>query len=422
MLKKDSAARQCRRNLSGGWVKVLRRLAPALALVVMVFQAAPALAADAARSAEDASGAVNLFAFDLYKTLTSENVFFSPYSVSSAMAMLYAGASGDAERELRGVMHYADGIHESMGSLSSAITGETPATLLVANAIWPDMTMELTPSYLQTVREYYGVDVTRFDFKKNWLAAEDAINKWVYEKTLGEISSLFEKNSLAPKGSLSTAIVLTNAVYFKSDWLNSFEAGKTKEDRFFGKTAEKNVPMMYMKGYLDHAQSEEFAMIRLPYKGRTHSMTVILPNRDKGIDAFEREFSHAEYLEYVSMLKTREMIVYLPKFDLDQTFDLVDAFKKMGLESVFKPSRDNFSNMGRTNDNLPLAVSKIVHKAKVKVYEEGTVAAAATGIGMVTATSLREPPPVFRADHPFIFFITDDRTGAILFMGRYAQP
>ncbi|MDR1966609.1 MAG: hypothetical protein LBQ36_07845, partial [Synergistaceae bacterium] len=198
------------------------RLVPALALAVTVFLAVPAMAADGAEGAgaEEASGAVNLFAFDLYKTLASEreNVFFSPYSVSSAMAMLYAGASGDAERELRGVMRYADGIHESMGALNSAIADGAPATVLVANAVWPDLTTELTPSYLRTVREHYGVDVTRLDFRTKWLTAEDAINKWVDEKTKGEIKSLFERNSLAPKGDLFTAIVLANAVYFKSDW------------------------------------------------------------------------------------------------------------------------------------------------------------------------------------------------------------
>jgi serpin B len=420
--EKGGLARRDCENFSGGGIEKMWRLIPALVLAVAIFWAAPALAAGDAGSG--ASGAVNLFAFDLYKRLASEeegNVFFSPYSVSSAMAMLYAGAAGDAERELRDVMRYQDGIHESMGELNGAIADETQdATVLAANAIWPDLAMELKPSYVDTVRKYYGSDVTRLDFRNNWRTGEDTINEWVYAKTKGEIKDLFARDSLAPQNDRQTAIVLTNAVYFKAGWLKSFDAGKTKDAPFFGKSAEKNVPMMSVKGNFEYARFEDFQMIRLPYKGKTHSMAVILPNRD-GFGPFEKGFSSGEYFEYRKALKSQEVTVSFPKFDLELAYSLAETFSKMGLKSIFRPSRDNFSNMGRTKDDLPLSVSQIVHKAKVKVDEDGTVAAAATGIGMVGTTSFREPT-VFRADHPFIFLITDDRTDTILFMGRYIQP
>jgi serpin B len=376
---------------------------------------------------EKSSEAVNSFAFELYKELSpgKGNVFCSPYSISSAMALLYAGTAGDALREVGEVLRFDGDIHQSMSELKRSLENSGGnAEISVANALWPDISMKLLPSYVDTVKKYYGAENRQLDFKTNWRKAENTINKWVNDKTKGEIKSLFERDSLAPAGDLVTALVLTNAIYFKSDWLLPFNEKRTTEEPFYGALSEETVKMMSRTDYFDYFGADEFQMIRLPYEGKKFSMTVILPKEGVDLNALTENLSLAKYREYSGEMRRQKISVFFPKFELDMKYELVGVFKKMGLRSVFEPNSDNFSNLGVTDSGYPLYVSRIVHKAKVKVDETGTVAAAATGVAVVMATSAgpgREPP-VFRADRPFAFFITDDTTGAILFLGRYSQP
>ena len=370
--------------------------------------------------ASDAAVAVNGFAFGMYSELSSGsgNIFFSPYSVSSAMAMLYAGASGEAEREIRSVMGYPEAAHRAIRGLREIL--EAGGDLAVANAIWPDAGFAPLPSYVATIREYYGGDVTQFDYRTEWREAEDAINRWTDIKTEGMIKRVLDRGALKPQDDTETAIVLTNAVYFFSRWRYPFPAKDTAEGTFFG-GAEKNMEFMTQINRFPYYETELFQLVTIPYESGKFSMTVVLPKERDGINSLESGMTFGKFLEWRASSRVESVNIRLPKFELEWEKDLADDFKALGLRSAFSLSRDNYSNMTADRTHT-LKVSRIIHKARARVSESGTEASAVTAIGMVRVTAALNPPKEFNADHPFIFFITNDDAETILFMGRCVNP
>jgi len=395
-----------------------------LAFSIVFFTAGIAFAADGATNvAKKAAESVNAFAFDMYAELANSegNLFISPYSVSSAMAMLYAGTSGEAAREIRGVMHYPEGLHPAMGELKNALEADGTGELSIANAIWPDSGLKLLPAYLEIIRDYYGGEVTQFDYGVEWRDAEDAINEWTAERTRNMIKNIFKRDDLMPRGREVTSLVLTNAVYFFSKWKEPFEKELTSDGVFFGAT-ERETKFMRQISSFPYFETENFQLLEMPYEDGRRSFVALLPREKGDIKSLETALDAGKLAEWRASTRRSKVDVYIPKFELEWEKELVSVFESLGLKGIFEPSRDNYKNLTETQDEMH--VSRIIHKTKITLDEEKTEAAAVTAIGMTRTTSIQpiSKPYEFRADHPFVFFIADNSTGAILFMGRFSDP
>ena len=395
-----------------------------LIILMTLITAGVTFAADGAPAEnKTAAESVNAFAFDMYAELANGdgNLFFSPYSVSSAMAMLYAGTSGEAEREVRGVMRYPEEIHPAMRELRIGLDADGAGGLSTANAIWPDSGIKLKPSYLEIIKDNYGGEVTQFDYANNWRDAEDAINKWTAEHTRDMIKRIFQRDDLMPQGREVTSIVLTNAVYFFSKWKEPFEKDLTTDGVFFG-ASECDTKFMSQENSFPYFETESFQLLEMPYADGRRSFIAVLPRERDGIKSLEEDLSAGKFTDWRAGARLEKADVYIPKFELEWERELAPVFKSLGLESIFESSRDNFSNLTETRDEM--RVSRIIHKTKITLDEEKTEAAAVTAVTVVGTTAVMPVSPLyeFRADHPFVFFIADNPTGAILFMGRFSEP
>ncbi len=217
-----------------------------------------------------------------------------------------------------------------------------------------------------------------------------------------------------------TRLVLTNAVYFKGDWVKPFDKKATKEEDFAISAQDKvKVPLMHQKAELGYAEEDTLQLLEMPYAGRELSMVVLLPKKVDGLAELEKSISVDRLDSLLSKLRAREVVTYLPKFKMEASFGLKPTLETLGMKRAFSAEAD-FSGISEQKD---LSISAVIHKAFVDVNEEGTEAAAATGI-MMRATAARQTvqPPVFRADHPFLFLIRETTTGSILFMGRLTNP
>lgn len=371
----------------------------------------------------------NRFAFDLYQELRNdpayaeENLFFSPYSISSALAITYEGARGRTADEIRAVFHLpADDTvrREGFRAIDAGINrADAGYTLRTANALWAEKTYAFLPDYIETAREYYGANVTNLDFATQPGASRITINRWVEERTNDLIKDLLPEGSISPL----TRLVITNAIYFKGTWVKQFDENKTVEAEFRKGPGESvSVQMMQRtdeEAVYGYAETDSLQVLKMPYaheNGAGLSMLVILPD---DIEAAEESLDAQKIDDLRQSLTERRVNVYLPKFSLEETYPLAGTLAAMGMPTAFTDAAD-LSGMDGTQN---LFVSSVVHKAFVDVNEEGTEAAAATGVIINLKTSIEEEkPPTFRADHPFIFAILDNDTGTILFMGRVVDP
>jgi len=402
----------------------LMRLVMAFFAVLITARGAFVADGDGAKKAAES---VNAFAFDMYSELANDNgnLFISPYSIASAMAMLYAGTSGEAEREVGGVMRYPEGLHPAMRELRNALEKGGTGELSVANAIWPDSGLKLLPAYLGIIRNYYGGKVTQFDYRKKWRDAEDAINRWTAENTRGMIKKVFEPDALKPEpvpgGEEVTSLVLTNAVYFFSKWIMPFEKKRTADGIFFGATKRGETKFMEQTNLFPYFETEDFQLLEMPYEKERRSFVVLLPRKRDGIKSLEAALTAGKFADWrASAKRNRDVYVYIPKFELEWEKELVPVFESLGLKRIFEPSADNFKKLTEAQDEM--RVSRIIHKTKITLDEEKTEAAAVTAVVVMGIKSAPPEPYEFRADHPFVFFITDNATGAILFMGRFSDP
>ncbi len=364
----------------------------------------------------------NQFAFDLYKKYEANdgNIFFSPYSLSTALAMVYEGAKGKTAEEIQAVFHFPKdaGVRQpAFAKIYNQINkaGKT-YELKTANALWAQKDFAFLDSYFSLIKNYYGGEVTNLDFIN---AAEDArltINKWVEDQTNDKIKDLI------PAGVLSnlTKLVLTNAIYFKGTWQLQFDKKDTKEQDF-NIASDKTVKaqMMSLKGEdakFNYAENSDLQILELPYDSKDLSMLVLLPkNNISSVDAY---LTPEKFLELKAGLTEKQVNVYFPKFKIETKYSMKGDLSNMGMPVAFSDQAD-FSGMDGKQD---LRISEVIHQAFVEVNEEGTEAAAATAVIMELKSAFPSDQLEFIADHPFIFLIQDNATGNILFLGRVSNP
>jgi serpin B len=368
----------------------------------------------------------NAFAVNLYGQLSAQpgNLFFSPESISTAFAMAYAGARGQTATEMAQVFHFTlppDRLHPAMGALLAGMNAPHQGyALSVADALWAQKGESFLPAYLKLVESNYGAGFHAVDFRSAPESVRATINAWIEKQTDDKIQNLLGPGTVSP----STRLILTNAIYFKGTWIASFDKTQTK-DEVFHLSAAKTVksPMMHRTGSYRYYGGGAFQALELPYTGNQLSMVVLLPEEITGLPALEKSLTSGAVNQWLSELApVNKVILTFPRFKMTQQFELNGALDKMGMAQAFSNAAD-FSGMDGKPD---FAISAAIHKAYIDVNEEGTEAAAATGI-VFRATAMRapapEPPPiVFTADHPFLFLIRDTATGSILFLGRVTDP
>jgi serpin B len=350
------------------------------------------------------------------------NLFFSPASISTALAMAYAGARGDTASEMAKTLHFTlpqPQLHPAMGAVLSDLNAAHDGYLLsVANALWAQRGSTFREDFLKIMNQDYGAGFNQVDFKTATGAARLTINRWVEQKTEDKIKDLLPPGALKS----STRLVLTNAIYFKGDWQTQFDKAQTKTEDFHASpTTTIQVPLMHREGGFNYLKGETWQALEIPYKNKQLSMVIFLPDDSNGLPALEQAMMTANMQQWVRRLEpASKVIVTVPKFRMTQEFELGGTLSAMGMPEAFTGSAD-FSGMTGSRD---FAISDVIHKAYIDVNEEGTEAAGATAVTM-RALAIRvpdQPPPVFRADHPFVFLIRDNRSNSILFMGRVANP
>jgi serpin B len=363
----------------------------------------------------------NEFACNLYKELRGRegNLFLSPSSISTALAMTYAGAGGETAEQMEDVLHFSllpEDVHQAFATLVAMTQSGKGHELTLANRLWAQKDYAFQPEFLDLTADRYGAGLEQVDFQSKTEESRLAINDWVKQQTEGKIEDLL------PEGVLDsmTRLVLTNAIYFKGKWKDQFHEKATK-DAPFHVSANKavDVPLMQQKDDYRYAATDQVQVLELPYEGDDLSMIVVLPKEAEGLAAVEGALSVDALEEWLVALASQEVNVFLPRFKTTAEFQLADTLRAMGMPLAFSDQAD-FSGMSSVES---LMLTEVIHKAFVDVNEEGTEAAAATGgVFGPTSAPLEQEPIVFRADHPFLFMIRDNRTGSILFLGRYVGP
>ncbi|MBP2676138.1 MAG: hypothetical protein H6Q84_2978 [Deltaproteobacteria bacterium] len=371
-----------------------------------------------------AAGGNNAFACDLYARLSGGegNLFFSPYSVSTALGMTYAGARGETARQMAKVLHFdlpPERLHPSMAGLMEMLNAEGKSyKLSAANALWGQAGYRWKKEFLDVTGKYYGAGLREVDFidAGRREEARRTINRWTEEKTGNRIRDLIRPDVL---DSL-TRLVLTNAIYFKGQWKFKFQPENTASRPFHvapDKTVD--VPLMRRTGSFRYSGNDRMQVVELPYAGDDLAMVVLLPRPGRGLGGPEAALTPENLRKWLASLSDREVDVFLPRFRMEKQSDLGRELAALGMPDAFDDKRADFSGM--TADDR-LSISKVIHKAFVEVNEEGTEAAAATAVVVGVKSFRPEPPAVFRADRPFLFLIRDLRSGAVLFAGRLADP
>ncbi|GFR30187.1 serpin B8 [Trichonephila clavata] len=369
--------------------------------------------------------ASNELAFNLLRKLNTEsqNVFFSPFSISTAFGMLFYGSRGDTAEELRNVLGYQkadlidDVVHDSFNRfLTEVIKGDASDEYVLnsANAVLVAKYLELLPEYKNNVQELYKASVRDVDFAKDSAKLVGEINDWVKEKTNGKIDKLLEE--LSP----STIMVLLNAVYFKGTWKVQFDAEHTFPETFYNNGLEsegKEVPFMHMTSRFRFTYFDDFKALELPYKGENISMMILLPNQRDGLRDLEESLTPEKLSDVQKQLYETKVIISLPKFKMEFEKELSPEFQALGASSIFDASSADFSGM---TPSKSIFVSQVLHKAVVEVNEEGSEAAAVTGIVANRMRPIADLPPEIKADHPFLFAIIEkgSKSNMVLFLGH----
>ena len=357
----------------------------------------------------------NQFAIDLYSEMNAsnnkDNIFFSPVSISTAFAIAYEGASNNTADEIQDVFDFPQDDEKRRDSFLSLIKDlnkedNQEYQLRLANALWLANGFKPNDEYVQIAKNYYDSEVTTVNFNSDGV---DKINGWVKDKTEGKIKEIFAPD---PANS-AIQLAITNAIYFKGIWTEQFDPEKTKIDNFYtDKDTAVKVPLMELKtAFLNQARTDQAKIVELPYEGDKVSMLVLLPKKIDGIKSLEESITKDNLKKWREDFEEIKTKVYLPKFKIETTYDMVPVLQELGIHDAFGDA--DFSRISDSD----LFISKVIHKAFVEVNEEGTEAAAATGIAM-----LQSGPVEFRAYHPFVFIIQEKETGQILFMGRIMNP
>lgn len=362
------------------------------------------------------------FALDLYDQLKGKegNLFFSPYSISTALAMTYAGARGETEKQMAEALHFSlsqEALHPAFSSLQAGLNEvqkKGHVKLAIANSLWPHKKYPFKKDFMELVENNYGTSITSLDYAKETEKARQTINKWVEDKTNNKIKDLIKPGIL----NALTRMVLANAIYFKGNWASQFKKKFTRDMPFRINPSKKiKAPMMFQKHEFGYYTDNQIQVLEMPYVGEQLSMVVLLPKKVDGLAQIEKSLSAAKLKQWTGKLRKTEVETWFPKFKMTLAFSLAEKLIALGMINAFDMGRADFSGMDGTK---MLFISAVIHKAFVEVNEEGTEAAAATAVMMMKVSARMYPQ--FRADHPFIFLIRDKATDSILFMGRVVDP
>lgn len=369
----------------------------------------------------------NNFAFEMYRGLNKEgeNLFISPWSISSAFAIAFEGARGETAEEMAEVLHLSDNEtvrRSSFAGIYNILNEENEEfELETANALWAEQSYKFLDSYVGLSDDFYKANTKNMDFVNAAEASRQEINAWVEGKTNNLIKDLI------PQGVITdlTRLVITNAVYFKGQWLFEFDKEKTEERPFIVSDREMvQAPMMQLKddsAIFRYTETDSIQVLEMPYKGDRLSMLVLLPQKHDLSDLSE-ELDSKMIGDLADAMAPQEVIVMMPKFKFETKYLMAENLKEMGMKKAFESGVADFSGMDGTK---ALSISQVIHQTFVEVGELGTEAAAATGIviGVNSMPPMNEEPiPIFNANHPFIFLIKERGTGAILFLGKVENP
>lgn len=371
----------------------------------------------------------NFFGLQIFRSLPSssdENCFFSPLSITTALTMTYMGTRGNTAKQIKDVMKLSSlekDVHFCFKELITDIFQYSPDPDLpdfkLANRLYGQKGFNFCPEYLAATHDLYGAQLEAVDFMKETESAREAINTWVEEQTVGKIQQLIAPGVL----SAMTRLVLANAIYFKGKWTKPFMEYNTRDMPFYlSKSDTKAVPMMYQEnpfGYY-YDQSAKCKVLVMNYKGGKINMMIALPDDISGLAELESKLSEEVLRSWAQKIGGVKVKVTLPKFKFTKTFSLVDCLKTLGITDLFQVGKADLT--GISDD---LVVSKVIHKAFLEVDEQGTKAAAASAVISKKCCSMSRPrvePREFKADHPFVFVICDQKSGAVLFMGHVLCP
>lgn len=370
-----------------------------------------------------AAGAVAAFACDLYQELgrtSSDNLFFSPYSLSTALTMAYAGARDETAAQMARVLHLPqeEGIHASFSALANHLEGiEQSGTMAlhVANGLWPHQDYAFLDTYLDLMSRTYSAPITAVDYGQAD-AARRQINEWVAGKTRDTIPEII------PPGILNalTRLVLTNAIYFKAAWTNPFDAKNTQEAPFWlADGGSVSVPLMEQEAELGYAEADGLQILQMNYGFLSvPSFVILLPTTVDGLARIEQALSPAQLDGWLDQVRPEQVRIYLPRFRTRQAYSLARTLSALGMPAAFGDNSD-FSGM---DGSRMLYISHVLHQAFLDVNEKGTEASAATAVIMALRGLSLAQPYEFRADHPFLFLIYERGSGTILFVGRFVRP
>ncbi len=404
-----------------------------------------AITTAATSAATDTAGRNNSFAADLYAQLNQsggdKNLFLSPYSISAALAMTAQGARGKTADQMNQTLHIGGDYQAGMAEITQALNPKDASfQLSVANALWVEQTFPLSADFVDQCKKNYAAGVTNVDFLHNAEPARKQINTAIADQTHDKIKDLIPARAVDS----STALVLTNAIYFKGAWQIPFHKEATSDQPFHAAGgADVTVPLMKSPNgtYYAYGETDDAQIVALPYKGAplvadaanrppnapplsgppTLSMLIILPKKADGLPALEKQATATNIAKWTGSMGHQRVNLFLPRFTMTTQFELSAPLKALGMTDAFTPHADFSGICASAGDKL--MISAVIHKAFIDVNEEGTEAAAATAVMMVGASARPAAPPVeFRADHPFLFLIRHDPTGSILFMGHVNNP
>ncbi|XP_037365585.1 serpin B8-like isoform X2 [Talpa occidentalis] len=373
---------------------------------------------------DDLCEANGTFAIKLFNMLGEENhsrnMFFSPLSISSALAMVFMGAKGNTATQMSQALCLDKGgdVHRGFQSLLAEVNkADAQCVLTTANRLFGEKTCDFLPAFKDSCLEFYHAELEELPFAEDAEGCRKRINDWVAQKTEGKISEILGAGTVDPL----TKLVLVNAIYFKGKWNQPFDRKHTRGMPFKTSQEQKTVQMMFKQaqfnlGYVDEVHAQ---VLELPYAGEELSMVILLPDDDTGLHEVEKALTYEKLSDWTDPEKmTKDKVqVFLPRLKLEESYDLESVLRSLGMTDAFEEVRADFSGMS-TKKNVP--VSKVAHKCFVEVNEEGTEAAATTAV--VRNTRCCKMEPRFCADHPFLFFIKHHKTNNILFCGRFSSP
>lgn len=370
-----------------------------------------------------ASHSVNTGGWKLYTQLREKqgNLFFSPYSIASLLAMSCLGARGETAKQIKELLQLDKDAHEAFSELEKFLTSSTSSgayQFYVANALWEQCGIFLLIDFVELTHQYYHTVPKPVDFTNDTEQARRVINQWIEKNTKNQIKELLEPGNVSSQ----TRLIVTNATYFKGNWVFPFDENKTQEMPFMiSENHRVMLPTMVLEEMFKYMEDEKIQLVELLYKGNLLekdglSMIIILPKKINGLMAIEKELP-SSLEKWLQMEDVENVRIYLPKFKLESTFRLRGVLERLGMWDAFQRDKANFSGM--TNEKN-WAISTIVHKVLIEVDEKGTETLMATDSGLDLGGDFDVKE--FRADHPFIFLIRDNISGAILFFGRVINP